>query len=361
MQKQEAIKGSVLYFPHIEVNDADWLKGALCIWDTVYRIVPEGYNPQDSHDVREAVDAGVLKNIDLSVKDLQETREQYHDFLASVAYLPDALDRPPRGTVEIHHEKLDERMIAELTDVLGVITRNGDWLELPRGLADGYMLFLATTVAKRRAMPKLTDSDFMFVSMQYFSMQGDMDEFVFPGEGRADMSAALFLQTFAPAGIEDQPMKKVLQFHLANAEGRQAFRSGLDGLAQELSKVEDQKYVREIVDSYMKRLHESEGLTLARLREYFAQRQPILLGLGVPLAVSAFKDFVDSHDTTMTLGKVGIAIISGLAGAVKDCRKGWVTTDASYLARLRENFVGDSPFPRRMRRLDKMMDEFLND
>src|SRR5258708_2431205 len=102
MQKQEAIKGSVLYFPHIEVNDADWLKGALCIWDTVYRIVPEGYNPQDSHDVREAVDAGVLKNIDLSVKDLQETREQYHDFLASVAYLPDALDRPPRGTVEIH-------------------------------------------------------------------------------------------------------------------------------------------------------------------------------------------------------------------------------------------------------------------
>ncbi len=141
-------EGNVLYFPHIEIRDDGWLKAALCIWDSVYRIVPQGYTPQDSDDVREAADAGAIRNLYLSPKDLEETREEYHDFLAAIPYLPDALERPPRDSEMIHREKLDERMVAELTDVLGVITRHGDWLELPRGLADGYMLFLSNTISR---------------------------------------------------------------------------------------------------------------------------------------------------------------------------------------------------------------------
>src|ERR1700722_1437794 len=129
---QDVSKASTLYFPHIEFPDPAWLKGALCLWDSVYRIVPRGYAPRDSDEVREAIDAGAVKNIYLSQADLEETREAYHGFLEEVPLLPDALDRPPRDSYKIHHEKLDERMISELNDVLGAITRDGDWLELPR-------------------------------------------------------------------------------------------------------------------------------------------------------------------------------------------------------------------------------------
>ncbi len=191
-------------------------------------------------------------------------------------------------------------------------------------------------------------------------MHGDMDEFVIP-EGRTDMNAALILQTFAPAVIEEQPMKKVLQFRDANREGRLAFRAALDGLAEELSRVEDRDYAREIVNRYMEKLQQSEGLTLARLKEYFSKRRSLVVGLGLPLAVSAFKEVVDSHDSQVVLGRLGIALICGLAGGVADCRKNWVPAEASYLAQLRDAFIGDNPFPPGIRRLDRMMEEFLND
>jgi hypothetical protein len=172
---------NILYYPHIEFPDSTWLKGALCVWENVFRIVPEGYVPDDSDEVKEAVAAGVLRDITLSPQDLKQARAGYTAFLESVPFIPDALDRDSDGRIlAVHAKKLDALMISELSDLIGTITRKGDWLELPRGLADGYLLYLADSVAKRRALPKLTDSDTLFVAMQYFAMGGNMEEISSP-------------------------------------------------------------------------------------------------------------------------------------------------------------------------------------
>ena len=44
------IEKNVLYYPTIEIADTRWIRTALCIWDNVYRIVPEGYEPKDCDD-----------------------------------------------------------------------------------------------------------------------------------------------------------------------------------------------------------------------------------------------------------------------------------------------------------------------
>lgn len=175
----ELTKSNILYFPHIEIADSASLKAALCVWDAVYRIVPENFKPNDSDEVLQAVDAGALRNIRLSSADLAETREAYSEFIESISFMPDALDREPREMAEIHSDKMDERMVEELSELIGEIARNGDWLQLPRGLADGYMLFLANSVSRKRRLPKFTDSDTMFVSMEYFAMNGEFSEFVY--------------------------------------------------------------------------------------------------------------------------------------------------------------------------------------
>lgn len=41
---------SILYYPHIEFQNEAWVKSSLLLWNHVYRIVPEGYVPNDSDD-----------------------------------------------------------------------------------------------------------------------------------------------------------------------------------------------------------------------------------------------------------------------------------------------------------------------
>ncbi len=354
------IENSVLYFPHIEIADTAWLKSALCIWDSVYRIVPLEYRPRDSDEVKEAVDAGLVRDIRLSLTDLKDTRENFHSFLESVPFIPDAIDSTPEGRTLVHREKLDERMISELSDLIGAITREGDWLDLPRGLAEGYMLFLSDTVARRRALPKLTNSESMFLAMQYFAMDGNMSELGNPADGE-DMSAALVFRYMSLAGIDDHPMRTVLKFREANSEGREAFRQAVKRLVGELSKVEDQDHARELVLSFITDLQESERITLARLLEHFSQTHTILLYLGLPLFVKAFETASKSADGTWSLGRFGLAAIWVLGDVLKSRRSKWVPEEATYLAKLRESFVGDNPFPKRMPRFDQMMNEFLND
>lgn len=48
------------------------------------------------------------------------------------------------------------------------------------------LLFLAETVARRRALPKVTDSDTFFVAMQYFAMDGNFDELCSPFDHEED-------------------------------------------------------------------------------------------------------------------------------------------------------------------------------
>ena len=67
MKASGHIEHGVLYFPYIGIWNGAWLKSTLRIWDSVYRIVPLGYKPKDSDEVREAIDAGFIKDIRLSI------------------------------------------------------------------------------------------------------------------------------------------------------------------------------------------------------------------------------------------------------------------------------------------------------
>ena len=60
---------SILYYPHIEFQNEAWVKSCLLLWNHVYRIVPEGYTPNDSDEIKALVDADLVRNIKLDDKD----------------------------------------------------------------------------------------------------------------------------------------------------------------------------------------------------------------------------------------------------------------------------------------------------
>jgi hypothetical protein len=376
---------NILYFPHIEIADVALLKSALCVWETVYRIVPGTYEPQDSDEVKRAIEAGALRDIHLSGNDLAETREEYNDFISSIRYLPDALDRRDRedqgdatptgmqlghiagtmqeslyGSTTIHREKIDERLVVELAEVIGSISQEGDWLRLPRGLSECYMLYLSNVVSRRRNMPKFTDSDAMFVAMQYFAHNGAFDEDLIP-ETDQDLSAALILQQVVPQGIENAEMKEVLAFRKANRDGREAFRSSVNDLAKQLAKIDDEQYILDIARDYEKRMVESRKITFAHVIEHFWGVEPLLLYLGLPLAASAFQGITNIKGAIMAVGAFGIAGIGAIADVMKARRKEWVPSEATYYCKLKQAFDSRSPIPKRLRLPGVLMDEFMND
>lgn len=376
---------NILYFPHIEITDAALLKSALCVWETVYRIVPGTYQPRDSDEVKRAIDAGALRDIHLSGNDLAETREQYNDFISSIQYLPDALDRqdddelgeptpsgvqlapiagtmqePLHGSTAIHREKMDERLVAELAEVVGSIGQEGDWLRLPRGLAECYMLYLSNVVSRRRKMPKFTDSDAMFVAMQYFAHNGAFDENLIP-DADQDLSAALILQQIVPQGVENAEMKEVLAFRKANRDAREAFRACVIELAKQLAQIDDEQYIFDIATDFEKRMVASREITFARVIEHFWGVEPLLLYLGLPLAASAFQGITNIKGTLMAVGAFGIAGIGAIADVMKARRKEWVPFEATYYCKLKQAFDAKSPIPKRLRLPGVLMDEFMND
>jgi len=53
-----------LYFPYIHISDEDWLKLALLYWPRIYRIVPPGYQVDDSATARTFRRADLLRTVD---------------------------------------------------------------------------------------------------------------------------------------------------------------------------------------------------------------------------------------------------------------------------------------------------------
>lgn len=68
---------SILYYPHIEFQNEAWVKSSLLLWNHVYRIVPEGYSPNDSDEIKALVDADLVRDIKLDDKDREDTFEEF--------------------------------------------------------------------------------------------------------------------------------------------------------------------------------------------------------------------------------------------------------------------------------------------
>jgi hypothetical protein len=353
------LKSEVLCFPHIEFPDAVWLKGALCVWDRVHRIVPDGYLPRDSDEVKEAIDAGLVVDLRLTKGDLAHARSTFTDFLARKPVLPHALDPAGHLTTTVHRGKIDEQLREEFSQIVGHVHQRDEWLEIPKGIGNGYLLYLAQSVAKRRGMPKITDSDAMFVAMQYFATSRDFKESVQDVHG-CDASAVVALRTILPGGLQWAPMERVLKFHKASHDGRAALRGAFESLAEELAAVEEPTYVEEIAHRFKANISQAEGFTMPRIREFFADTGALALQVGLPVAATGVASML-ADTSTVTVGKVLVQLVGALAGGLGARRKEWRSAEATYMAKLNLEFDGDCPFPKKQVAMDRLMNEFIND
>ena len=355
-------QAEVLYFPTIEFFDSSWLKGALCHWDKIYRIVPSSYTPKDSDEVKETVDAGLVESINLNEADLSETADKFIAFWDSVPFVPAGFDGYEEEPIRLHPEKVDERIRSQLAALSIRIDRDG-FLSLSREVANSYMLFLSETISRRRMLPKITDSEEMFTDIAYFQQDGNFDEYVFNDEGK-ELIGNLVLSSLVPSEIGSFPMKRVIDFHNKSAEGRTAFRKSVAGLIDEIKGIRDREFFEKRLQKFDQDLRSSQKSLASIISSGGADIGYAMITAGLPMALGAL-GVIGMLGDPWSMHSLGSSALLGVTAALADHsrsrRSQWSSKEASYWLSMQSVFESNGKVTLRIPQFHRGFEEFIND
>lgn len=348
---------SILYFPGIEFASPSWVKAALLIWDRVYRIVPEDYDPQDSATVREAVGAGLIHNIVLEADDLKSTYNEFQGFLKQLSFMPAGLEsQAPSHAVK--KNKIDARLYPIL-DTLVTRQIGDDWFHLPVEVARGYMFFLAQNVARRRGLYRGTDSPDAWVTSYYFSENGNFGELLFDETADGQLMYLSF-RDLIPITVCGVPMKSVVDFVNKRGDEKKQFREQIDTLLARLATCTSDSHVPELLQSFRNDLLSAKADLRSSMGFASLTDLSAILTVALPVAGTVLGAIMScgGHLDFETLSQsLGCGSVAAYARYSEVCQGKRAAHSGAYLLDL-EKKLGPEGKPYYF---DRLMNEFVND
>ncbi|MES1182790.1 MAG: DUF6236 family protein [Myxococcales bacterium] len=264
-----------LYYPFIHFRDEAWLKLSALYWDDVSRIVPKGYRPRDSRDVRALEDAGVVQRVDPG-KYEAPVGELFSILLArhagALARRYDVAQRDgwpatqerfdvktghtsARSLAFIHCSKLEPALTEQLLQRrLALPSRDRRWLGMHPAIVSAYMIALAGEISRRRGLMPISDNvthqsgiSSCTVEDLARSLVADVDLSRRRALGigklaaarglevRAERVAFVTLRAVLPTRLDAIPVKHVLALRNEHAAARHAFHAYVEDLRAELA------------------------------------------------------------------------------------------------------------------------------
>jgi hypothetical protein len=351
------MRQDALYFPHIEIPNVDWVKSTLLFWDHIYRIVPRSYTPSDNSEIEIAVDAGLIRPINLEPQDVSGIADSFRGFLDSIPFIPAGLEDVE--TSLLHPEKIDAMLYPALEKYAKGGTK-GDWLELPSDLVRGYMFFLSNEVAKRRQLERCTDDKMSFGVAGYFSENGNFPELLYDRESSGFYSSLIFNDLF-PFNISNVPIQKIIKVAHDTCDERKEFRTELIKFTNSLCECESKDHADTIINDFKQdlllaknKLKASQGF----LGEY---DRGSLFTMAIPVAITAFGSIIAAGADPFSLHTLAPSVLIGAIAGYADFKKTVSTAKnpcgAAYLVSLEKEFAGTGRFPA----FDRYLEEFVND
>ena len=352
----------VLYYPTIEFYDEAWLKTSLCLWDKIYRIVPDSYEPKDSDEVKIALDNGLVENIILNINDLSQTAELFESYLENAEIVPAAVEGWENIDVRLHPEKVDARILPILEGMAKKFDPDG-FLSISEEVANIYMLFLADVVSKRRSISKLTDNADMFAIMHYFANDANFDRMIY-NEDSSEVASSLVITTLMPKGVEFIGIDKVIDFRKNTVDGRAKFRESIDQLVSELCLIEDTGFKKERINEFQERIEKNNRDILKQTGNILKDFSYSLLSVGLPTTISAISLLAgveNAFDITQIGSSCFIGVVSALADASRSKRKNWKSSDTFYYHQLENVFSSEKQVRFTIPSFHSIYEEFIND
>lgn len=351
------MRDSILYYPHIEIQNQKWLKNALLLWDNVYRIVPPSYKPKDSLEVQRACDSGLVRSVNLEPEDMRGITADFQNLLEGIQYKPAGLEDEEFDY--LHPEKIDSVLYPAL-EKYAVGESDEGFLALPREVVRGYMFFLSTEVARRRQLSRCTDDKYSFAVSPYFSESANFDDYLYNREALGFYSALIF-ENVLPIDIENVPMEQIVKVSQQSKDERNKFKQELKKLAEQLYRCESTEHGRAIVNDFKVDLTKAKDELKAS--QGFLNKNDVgsFISMGVPTSTGVYGALLGAGGDPFGLYSICASVLIGAIAAYTDYRKTVSTqknpSGAAYLISLEKQFSGTGTYPA----FDRYMDEFIND
>lgn len=311
-----------LYYPFIHFRDEAWLKLSALYWDDVTRIVPRGYTPRDSREVRRLEDAGVLKRVDPSSyeRPVAELFKVLLDRYASkLVRRYDISQRdgwpanPERFGVKtgrvsssslafIHCSKLEPALLEQLLRRgLAVPSHDRRWLGMHPSIVSAYMIALAGEISRRRGLQPISDNVTHLSGITSCTVEdlaralvGDVNlskkrahaAELTPKRGRkppevtAERVAFVTLRTVLPGRLDGVSAKRILELRAQHGGARQAFHGYVETVRAQLASADIAE--PEALDEHIRLEYER------RLKPELAELSRGLRSLGVGTFLGTF-------------------------------------------------------------------------
>jgi len=353
----------VLYYPHIEFIDDTWLKCAILLWDKVYRIVPQSYVPKDSDDVIVAIENNFVHKIQLTQDDLEQTAKAFIDFTESIPFKPSGFSSSTYD-VRLHSEKIDSRIIDYFKERSHGFLQNG-FLRIDRDIANGYMFFLASTIARRRNIQKATDDIDMYSAMTYFDYDGQFDEDI-SSSLREEGVLNIIVENLIPADISTLPMSTIIDISNASKKSKIDFREKLSKTAIEMTKIEEPEFMKELLNDFKSDMLMVNVEKRKALSEFIKETAISYLYLGLPVCVASviqtfFKNPSEFISTNAISQGLMLSGVSTLADSGKRFRASWNEKKNNYLLQIRNHMFSEKGAKLRCVNIHGLLNEYIND
>lgn len=331
------------------------MKSSLLLWDHVYRIVPEGYRPNDSDEIRALVDADLVRNITLNDDDKGMAVDE---FLALCDRLEHQL---PAGLIpsdedRIHPNKIDKRLYPYLDLIAKYFFDKDGWLHLSKELARGYMFKLSQVAARTRHLNRGTDDFDAWSISPYFCENANFGDFL-RNEDASGFFCSVTLEDVIPENIGDVSSRDIISFVNKRRDERKLLRERFDDFTSSLAKISDAQHAMQIGNDFINELMASKE-EYRKSMDDWKEIKALPISTGVPVSLTALGVF-----TALGTDPFGIASIAGslAIGAIcsyADYRRTKKRRDPSYSSyligvdRLCKNVAGESYI---------RLEEFIND
>lgn len=307
--------GGALYYPHVHVRDATWLKQALLYWDFVRRIVPDG-PVEDADDIAPAVSENLLRDTPPYGYVAGAAERFKTKIVAAVAH-----DRPSErnhiwhalreflgnqnSMMYLHPDKIDPALrewllftrLAEKEDIEFV----AKW-----EVGAAYMLCLATEISSKIGAPVVTDNPLLDECAQYVQFG------LYPGQSSSDwvqqtpavlgagrsLRVSVRLPLPSRAELAHTDWKEILKFQQRTDTSRRAFRKFADDIAKRLARVDDANALRDLMSDQNKQIAEAIEARTRALDNF----RTVALGTALTMSIP-----------TGILGKLAVAALGAFA------------------------------------------------
>lgn len=257
---------ATLYYPTIEFNNKEWLWNSCLLWDKIYRIVPEGYVPDDRSEIREVIEEN---DIVANIVPGKYATEIFEDFKKVIdeskwACALSETDYMDGNYVRLHEGKAD----VQLRELLIAGNKRDDegFYRVPREFANTYMIYLANYIAKKNNITLTTDYDFSWLCSNFMDYHGNLDDDICRGDNLTELGALTFAN-FIPYGIEKLSAKEIISFREKSKDERRLFFTEMQKMSEIIMNVDDEKIINDIFNARMNEFQKAKEEYFKRMRD----------------------------------------------------------------------------------------------